>query len=219
MPTIRSGRFHTKVEKYYRRPIFDPPEDLFEVYLAPPSGVGCNQPLGTPSDNRKTKMKFMKVVIFTSMLVSVIFALTNMASAQIVALGASNTEGYGVNPSEAWPAQLESMLRAKGSSAHITNAGVFGDTTGQVLTRLSSAVPAGTKVVILGIGAFNDVRTGGSADVAQANIVAIKRQLAGRGIRVVDAFGTMSSVMLQPGMLQADHFHLTAEGHRRVVMQ
>lgn len=52
MPTIRSGRFHTKMEKYYRRPIFDPPEDLFEVYLAPPSGVGCNQPLGTPSDNR-----------------------------------------------------------------------------------------------------------------------------------------------------------------------
>src|ERR1700694_5955880 len=164
-------------------------------------------------------MKFVKILIFASALGSANFALTSFASAQIVALGASNVEGYGVNPSEAWPAQLESMLRAKGSSAHITNAGVFGDTTGQVLTRLSSAVPAGTKVVILGIGAFNDVRTGGSADVAQANIVPVKRQLPGRGIRVVDAFGTMSSVMHQPGMLQADHVHLTAEGHRRVAMQ
>jgi acyl-CoA thioesterase-1 len=170
-------------------------------------------------DKVETKMRFLKVLIFASTLVGAILPLSNIASAQIVALGASNVEGYGVGSTEAWPAQLESMLRAKGSSAHITNAGVFGDTTGQVLARLSSAVPDGTKVVILGIGAFNDVRTGGSADVAQANIVAIKRQLAGRGIRVVDAFGTMSSVMHQPGMLQADHVHLTAEGHRRVAMQ
>jgi acyl-CoA thioesterase I len=164
-------------------------------------------------------MKFLKVMIFASALVGAIVALTDMASAQIVALGASNVEGHGVNSSEAWPAQLEGMLRAKGSSAHVTNAGVFGDTTGQVLARLSSAVPDGTKVVILGIGAFNDVRTGGTADIARANIVAIKKQLAGRGIRVVDAFGTMSSVMHQPGMLQADQVHLTAEGHRRVAMQ
>jgi acyl-CoA thioesterase-1 len=164
-------------------------------------------------------MKFVMVLIFASALVGAIFAPTGFASAQIVALGASNVEGYGVNSTEAWPAQLESMLRARGSSAHITNAGVFGDTTGQVLARLSRAVPDGTKVVILGIGAFNDVRTGGTADVARANIVAIKRELAGRGIRVVDAFGTMSSVMHQPGMLQADHVHLTAEGHRRVATQ
>jgi acyl-CoA thioesterase-1 len=164
-------------------------------------------------------MKFLKVMIFASALVGAIVALTDMASAQIVALGASNVEGHGVNSSEAWSAQLEGMLRAKGSSAHVTNAGVFGDTTGQVLARLSSAVPDGTKVVILGIGAFNDVRTGGTADIARANIVAIKKQLAGRGIRVVDAFGTMSSVMHQPGMLQADQVHLTAEGHRRVAMQ
>jgi acyl-CoA thioesterase-1 len=161
----------------------------------------------------------MKVLIFASALVGAVFALTGSASAQIVALGASNTEGYGVKPSEAWPAQLDSMLRAKGSSAHITNAGVYGDTTGQVLARLSSAVPDGTKVVVLGIGAFNDVRTGGTVAAARANIGAIKKQLTGRGIRVVDALGIMMSVGHQPGMLQADQVHLTAEGHRRVAMQ
>ena len=164
-------------------------------------------------------MKFVTVLIFASTLVSATFAPTGFASAQIVALGASNTQGYGVNPSEAWPAQLESMLRAKGSSAHITNAGVFGETTGQELARLSSAVPDGTKVVILGIGTFNDARTGGSIDVARANIDAIKKQLRDRGIRVVDALGIMMSVAHQPGMLQADHVHLTAEGHRRVATQ
>jgi acyl-CoA thioesterase-1 len=63
------------------------------------------------------------------------------------------------------------------------------------------------------------VRTGGSAAVAQANIGAIKTQLRDRGIRVVDALGIMMSVGHQPGMLQADHVHLTAEGHRRVATQ
>jgi acyl-CoA thioesterase I len=145
-------------------------------------------------------MKSVRVLIFVSALIGALLALTDIASAQIVALGASNVEGHGVNPSEAWPAQLESMLRAKGSSAHVTNAGVSGDTTGQVLARISSAVPDGTKVVILDIGPFNDVRTG-------------------RGIRVVDAFGTMRSIMRQPGMLQADQVHLTAVGHRRLAMQ
>jgi acyl-CoA thioesterase I len=164
-------------------------------------------------------MKFGNVLILAATLATAILPLTNVASAQIVALGASNVEGYGVSSSEAWPAQLESILRAKGSSAHITNAGVSGNTTGEVLARLSSAVPDGTRVVILGIGAFNDVRTGGSIKGAQANIAAIKRQLAGRGIRVVDALGTMKAVMRQPGMLQADHIHLTAEGHHRLAMQ
>jgi acyl-CoA thioesterase I len=111
------------------------------------------------------------------------------------------------------------MLRAKGSGAHITNAGVSGETTGQVLAGLSSSVPEGTKVVILAIGGHNDLRTGGSVGTAMANIAAIKKQLAARGIRVVDALGTVKSMMHQPSMTQADHVHLTAEGHRRVAMQ
>ena len=111
------------------------------------------------------------------------------------------------------------MLRAKGSSAHITNAGVSGETTGQVLAGLSSSIPEGTKVVILGIGGHNDLRTGGSTGAAQANIAAIKKQLAARGIRVVDARGIIGSMMHQPSMTQADHVHLTAEGHRRIAMQ
>jgi acyl-CoA thioesterase I len=168
---------------------------------------------------RGDSMKFVKVLIFASALAGTFLPLTGIASAQIVALGASNTEGYGVNPSEAWPAQLESMLRAKGSGAHITNAGVNGETTGQVLASLSSSVPEGTKVVILAIGGHNDLRTGGSVGTAMANIAAIKKQLAARGIRVVDALGTVKSMMHQPSMTQADHVHLTAEGHRRVAMQ
>jgi len=164
-------------------------------------------------------MKFVKVVMFVSALVAASLALTGFASAQIVALGASNVAGYGVSSTEAWPAQLEGMLRAKGSSAHVANAGISGNTTGQVLARLSSAVPEGTKVVILVIGSFNDVRTGGTTDIASTNLNTIKKQLRDRGIRVIDAYGIMRSIMRQPGMLQPDRIHLTAEGHRRLAAQ
>jgi hypothetical protein len=57
------------------------------------------------------------------MLALVVFgvATANSAAAQIVALGDSNTQGRGVSPSEAWPAVLESMLRARGNNVHVAN--------------------------------------------------------------------------------------------------
>jgi hypothetical protein len=47
----------------------------------------------------------------------------------IVALGASGIHGKGVPLGEAYPAQLETMLRAAGFNVRVINAGVDGDTT------------------------------------------------------------------------------------------
>src|SRR5262245_41721800 len=97
--------------------------------------------------------------------VAAVFA--SPASAQIVVLGASNVQGYGVSASERFPAQLEAMLRAKGKSYSVANAGTFGDTTAGAIARVNSAVPSGTKVVVLAISGWNDVRTGGSVEQAR----------------------------------------------------
>jgi acyl-CoA thioesterase-1 len=117
-------------------------------------------------------------------------AAAEAASINIVALGASNTYGYGrgrhaggVQPSQAWPAQLQAMLRAKGIDAHVTNAGVPGNTTGDMLARLDSAVPSDTQIVILQPGG-NDARHGTGAERA-GNIAVIKRRLHARHIRVI----------------------------------
>jgi acyl-CoA thioesterase-1 len=134
------------------------------------------------------------------------------AQAQIVALGASNTAGRGVGASDAFPAQLEAMLRAKGSHMHVTNAGISGDTTAGMLARLSSDVPAGTKIVVLQFGG-NDARKGRTD--REANIAQIKGQLKARGIRFVEADGFVRAA-LQAGMRLPDRQHLTVEGHRRV---
>lgn len=136
------------------------------------------------------------------------FALAPANAATIVALGASNTFGKGVARSEAYPSQLEVILRAKGLPVRVINAGVNGDTTGGMLNRLDSAVPAGTSVVILQPGG-NDQRKGAGADRA-ANIAEIQRRLTARGIKVI----MLENSMLRGLPHQPDGEHLTAEGYR-----
>ena len=134
--------------------------------------------------------------------------LGSASAAMIVALGASNTFGKGVERNQAYPSQLEAILRAKGYQVRVINAGVSGETTGQMLSRLNSAVPNGTSVVILQPGG-NDARKGVGADRA-ASIAAIQSRLNARGIK---------TIMLENGILhglphQADGQHLTPEGYR-----
>ena len=62
----------------------------------------------------------------------------------MVALGASNTYGKGVARNQAFPAQLEAILRAKGLNVRVINAGINGDTTEGMLQRMDGAVPNGT---------------------------------------------------------------------------
>jgi acyl-CoA thioesterase I len=149
-----------------------------------------------------------------------VVASANSAAAQIVALGASNTQGKGVSPSEAWPAVLESMLQAKGRNVHIANAGISGDTTGGMLARLDSSVPAGTTLVILNFGKndFKRGKHGGgliTPEMRQANMARIVSELHRRGIRTIEADGIIDSTRAA-GMVQVDGIHLTVEGHRRV---
>jgi len=144
-------------------------------------------------------------------------AVATSAHAQIVVLGASSTAGYGVGAAAAFPAQLQAILRAKGRPMSVTAAGVSGDTTAGMLARLSSAVPAGTKIAVLQI-AGNDGLRGMSASAAAANRAEIRRQLHARGIRTIEADGYVMAA-LRSGLRQPDGIHMTAEGHRRVAEQ
>jgi acyl-CoA thioesterase-1 len=128
----------------------------------------------------------------------------------IVALGASNTAGKGVRASEAFPAQLEVLLREKGFDVAVLNAGINGDTTDRMLGRLDHAVPEGTRIVILQPGG-NDRRKG-YEPLRADNIREIERRLAARNVRVVmlenAAFGRFPH--------QNDGEHLTADGYRQL---
>ena len=154
----------------------------------------------------------MKAVICSLALLLVGAMSATASHAQIVALGASNGEGYGVSAGEAFPAVLEAMLRAKGRNYSVNAQGVFGDTTSGVLGRLDSAVPEGTRTVILLIGG-NDIRKGGTMQQAKAGYGEIASRLKARHIRVINA-GPYYQAARKRGLTQGDGIHLTAAGHR-----
>ncbi len=135
-------------------------------------------------------------------------------SATIVALGASNTKGKGVSPSEAWPALLEALLKSKGVNATVINAGINGDTTGGMLARLDSAVPEGTQVVILQPGS-NDRKRGVGEGERKSNLSQIRSRLAARKIKVV-TMGGSSFQSVKRSHLQADGIHISPAGHAKL---
>lgn len=129
-------------------------------------------------------------------------------AAEVVALGASNTYGKGVNRSEDFPAQLEAMLHGKGLRVSVANAGVNGDTTAGMLSRFDGAVDGSTRVLLLQPGG-NDFRKGVGGERG-SNVSAIMAKAAQRHIRVV---------MVENGMFrglphQVDGVHLTPDGYR-----
>lgn len=124
---------------------------------------------------------------------------------RIVALGASNTVGRG---GASYPAELESMLRAKGYNVQVINAGANGDTTAGMLARLDSSVPAGTRLVLLNPANLNDNKAGIRGQ--QASYVAqIKSRLAARGIKTI-----VLPSFISIGAKHTDSEHFGAEGYR-----
>src|SRR3954468_2905534 len=139
-----------------------------------------------------------------------VLQFSDRAAAQIVAIGASNVAGRGVSSAEAWPAQLEGMLAAKGRSVHVVNAGINGDTNAGMLARLEQAVPDGTKIVLLDrVGGGWNARRKGQGDQS-ADLAAIEARLRSRRIQVIPMWW---SPQLR-AYLQPDGIHFTAEGHR-----
>jgi acyl-CoA thioesterase-1 len=159
-----------------------------------------------------------RLLLFAGWLFAVVLGMTGMANAQIVALGASNVAGRGVSSSDAFPAQLQRMLSAKGYNVNVTNAGISGNTNEEMLDRLDGAVPDGTKVVILDTsgGRFNARRKGLGDQSAQ--LASISARLRARGIKVIPS-QTGHDLGLSSEVRQADGLHLTPAGHARVAAQ
>jgi acyl-CoA thioesterase-1 len=103
---------------------------------------------------------------------------------RIVALGDSLTAGFNLPQREAFPAQLERALRARGHNVEVLNAGVSGDTIAGGLARLDWAVPENAEAVIVELGA-NDALRALDPGQARANLEKIVKRLTGRGLEVL----------------------------------
>ncbi len=141
----------------------------------------------------------MKAILAAAFLIMSVASATTAPITNIVAIGASNTLGFGVRGDEAYPARLQALLTARGYHVNVANAGVLFDTTDGMLRRLDSAVPEGTRIVIL--------QPGGKEQRA-ANLEAMAKRLRERRIKVI-----VFDPVIQTKYYQPDGIHLNAEGH------
>jgi acyl-CoA thioesterase I len=130
----------------------------------------------------------------------------------IVAIGESNTEGFGVGSTNAYPAVLERLLRARGYDVSVKNEGVSGITTAGTLSRLDSAIPDGTKIVILQMSNFNDAMADVRYSQTQANIKEALARARARAPKVIFIPAAMF-LAIPLNDYQGDHLHLNEEGH------
>jgi acyl-CoA thioesterase I len=87
----------------------------------------------------------------------------------VIAFGDSITAGYGLSPSDAYPAVLEVLLREQGYNVRVINAGVSGETTAGGLRRAEFIAQKRADVVVLALGG-NDMLRGTPPETVDAQL-------------------------------------------------
>lgn len=178
---------------------------------------------------RTSRLRFL-LPLFVALLAP---AAAQARTIHIVAFGDSATEGWLVAREQAYPAQLQTLLRNKGYDVAVANEGISGDTTGGALKRFDAAIALGTDIVLIEFGT-NDVRQHVSPQRMRANLNEIVKTLRRRGIDVLliglgsldlSAVARANGVpyaqwKLPPGKYRArDNAHFNAEGYAILVAQ
>jgi acyl-CoA thioesterase-1 len=113
------------------------------------------------------------MVAKTALFIVGIFLLQGTAAHRtILFFGDSLTAGYGLSPEEAFPAQVERQLNAKGKSCKVINAGLSGETSAGGLTRIDWVLRQPVDIFVLELGA-NDGLRGLPLEQTRANLQAI----------------------------------------------
>jgi acyl-CoA thioesterase-1 len=102
----------------------------------------------------------------------------------IVTLGDSLTAGLGLPQSEAFPAQLQAALKARGRDVTVVDAGVSGDTAKAAAQRLDWALPDDADAVIVELGG-NDALQGIPPEGTKAAIEKIIVSVKARGLPIL----------------------------------
>ena len=111
-------------------------------------------------------------------------AATAAAPTVIVAMGDSLTEGLGVDPADAYPAQLEQRLLADGYNVEVINAGISGETTSGALSRVNWVLGLEPDIVILATGG-NDGLRGIAPELTARNLDQLVTTFQDAGVTVL----------------------------------
>lgn len=132
-------------------------------------------------------------------------SLPARAQIRVLCLGDSLTEGYMLTKEQAWPAVVESQLKAKGYKVELINAGTSGSTSASGPARLKWHLRGKDKadVLLLALGA-NDGLRGLELAAAKKNLVATVRLAKEAGMSVL-----LAGMRIPPnyGADYSDKFH------------
>lgn len=103
---------------------------------------------------------------------------------ELVALGDSLTQGYGLLPDEGLVAQLQAWLVAQGADVRVVNAGVSGDTSAGGRARLGWSLSEYTDALMIALGG-NDLLRGIAPAETRANIEAMLAEAKRHGVPVL----------------------------------
>jgi acyl-CoA thioesterase-1 len=95
-----------------------------------------------------------------------------VGSKVVLVLGDSLAAGYGLDPSEAYPAVLQEKIDTAGLKYRVVNAGLSGDTTAGGLRRVDWLLKQHVDILVLELGG-NDGLRGISPEATQANLQGI----------------------------------------------
>lgn len=98
----------------------------------------------------------------------------------LVAYGDSLSAGLDLREEDAFPAQLEKALKARGHAVRVVNASVSGDTTAAGLARFDWSFPEDADGAILELGA-NDALRGLKPETTRANLDRLLTKMKDRG--------------------------------------
>jgi acyl-CoA thioesterase I len=125
-------------------------------------------------------LRFIITFIFTMLA----FSSQGQVPFRLAVFGDSLSAGYNLRLEEAYPAQLEAALKAKGEKISVLNLGVSGDTTQSGFERLEWSINVPLDGVILELGA-NDALRGLPIETTRKNLEGIILALKAKNIKVL----------------------------------
>lgn len=120
-------------------------------------------------------------------IVTGVFVFASTANAEqidILALGDSLTQGYGLLEQDGFVPQLRNWLGERGHDVRLVNAGVSGDTTAGALARVEWSLTPEIDAMIVTLGG-NDLLRGGAPEEARNNITGILQIARARQLEVL----------------------------------
>jgi len=108
----------------------------------------------------------------------------------IAAFGDSLSAGFGLDPGQSYPEDLQRLLDSKGFRFRVVNMGVSGDTTTDGVERLPSVLSLHPAIVVLEFGG-NDGLRGQPVSAAKQNLAKMITSLQQAGAQVVLAGMTL----------------------------